>query len=342
MSINLTSETRRLARQDESNEFYLGVRDEGTCGSVVRVIAYYLVCPTREQGLVSYTDHEFALPVRSSSNIKYNAGCADNAHNVTTVEVVASSETASCYLTAPAGPMCWLHLGCRQKVLSRYIEYSQTCLFLNSRKPTVTLAILIIILWKSYIFAACAAGTFHSDSLPNDLCQPCPANTMTSKVAATECSCISGFYRSVSQFKDQNLIVQVSQWLTSVDLLWKDTLLIFSSHVTEPPTACTDLHVVALTSNSLTISWSRPAITGRKDYFYKAFHSDPTNSSEFIVVTDSFVNTGSTVTYEVMGLLPVTLYLVWVTTHNGVSDQDPQNDHLRMQVWDICHHNRRR
>ena len=47
------------------------------------------------------------------------------------------------------------------------------------------------------------------------------------------------------------------------------------------------------------------------------------------MVNDSLVDDGSTVTYDVMGLLPVTMYSVWVTTHNGVSDQDPQNDHLR-------------
>ena len=105
----MTTETRSFARQEASTGLYLGVRDEGTCGRVIRLIAYYLVCPAREQSLVSYA--EFALPARGSPDITYNASCADNAHNVTTLDVVVSSDIASCYPAAPAGPVCECNAG---------------------------------------------------------------------------------------------------------------------------------------------------------------------------------------------------------------------------------------
>ncbi len=82
-------------------------------------------------------------------------------------------------------------------------------------------------------------------------------------------------------------------------------------------------------TDTIIIRWSRPAITGRNDFFYRVLHSDPDNIGEFITENANFRDDSSVVTYTVTGLVPLTPYKVRVTTHNGVSDQDP-NTHLRM------------
>ena len=84
------------------------------------------------------------------------------------------------------------------------------------------------------------------------------------------------------------------------------------------------------TDTSLTVSWSRPQITGgRTDLFYRVFRSDPDDISQFIMVEANLRTNNPTVMYEVTGLRPVTSYIIRVTTHSGVSDEDPANAHLR-------------
>ena len=57
--------------------FYLGVQDTGTCGSIERITAYYLVCPKIIQGLVTLP--EIPLPRAGSlTPIPGNAVCAAN------------------------------------------------------------------------------------------------------------------------------------------------------------------------------------------------------------------------------------------------------------------------
>ena len=97
-------QTLSLTRPSNSDGFYLGIRDEGTCGEVIRIIVYYVVCPHRVIGLVTYP--ETALPVRGSSDIIFSAVCAPNAHNITSLQVTASSTSDSCSDRAPGGARC--------------------------------------------------------------------------------------------------------------------------------------------------------------------------------------------------------------------------------------------
>ena len=96
-----------------------------------------------------------------------------------------------------------------------------------------------------------------------------------------------------------------------------------------PPSACTNIQLVHRTDASFTISWSRPEIIGRDDFFYRVLYSDPDRIGEFITENDNITNNSTVVHYTVSGLIPLTSYIVRVTTHNAVSDQDP-NSHLRM------------
>ena len=64
-------------------------------------------------------------------------------------------------------------------------------------------------------------------------------------------------------------------------------------------------------------------ITGREDFFYRVFYSNPDKVGEFILENDNLQDTSSIVSYTISGLVPFTTYILRVTTHNGVSDQDP-------------------
>ena len=45
-------------------------------------------------------------------------------------------------------------------------------------------------------FVACGAGNYRS--LSDTSCLPCPGNTVTDVVGASECRCLEGFYRNDS------------------------------------------------------------------------------------------------------------------------------------------------
>ena len=96
--------TRTITRPANSDGFYLGFRDEGTCGTIPRLIVYYVVCPTRVDGLVTYP--EFGVPERTSADIPFEAQCASNAHNITSLQVIAFSSNSSCSPVASGGAVC--------------------------------------------------------------------------------------------------------------------------------------------------------------------------------------------------------------------------------------------
>ena len=95
----------------------------------------------------------------------------------------------------------------------------------------------------------------------------------------------------------------------------------------EPPGVCTDLQVTARANTTIAIRWRAPTTTGRDDFFYRILHSDPDNIGRFKRTAN---NVTDTVTFTVTGLDPNTPYIIVVTTHNGVSDQDMENSDSRM------------
>ena len=67
--------------------FYLGVQDTGTCGSIERLTAYYLVCPKIIQGLVTLP--EIPLPRAGTlTPITRDAVCAANSRQLQQVSLV--------------------------------------------------------------------------------------------------------------------------------------------------------------------------------------------------------------------------------------------------------------
>ena len=76
------------------------------------------------------------------------------------------------------------------------------------------------------------------------------------------------------------------------------------------------------TSTSLSVEWSTPEYLGeRDDLYYTVEYSDPDNVGVMLPMQcgkDCLTDTSCTVT----GLRPATTYVVRVTAHNGVSDQD--------------------
>ena len=96
-----------------------------------------------------------------------------------------------------------------------------------------------------------------------------------------------------------------------------------------PPSACTNLAVQSKTSSSAIIRWNRPETVGRPDYYYNVYVSDPDRVNTFIQDNNQdYVDGRSRPTYSVSGLRPHTSYVIRVSVHNGVSDQDP-NEQMR-------------
>ena len=80
-----------------SSLFYLGIMDVGACVSISRVLLYYTFEPSTETGLVKIP--ELALP--SIGTVSVFAVCAENATNVTSLEVFCNA-SGDCV----GSPMC--------------------------------------------------------------------------------------------------------------------------------------------------------------------------------------------------------------------------------------------
>ncbi len=98
---------------------------------------------------------------------------------------------------------------------------------------------------------------------------------------------------------------------------------------TAPPGPPLILEVTTITATNVTLSWTRPEVTGRDDFYYSIEYSDPDNTGSFILSNENYVNSSSALSYTVPNLRPNTPYTIRVTTHNGVSDQDTENETLR-------------
>lgn len=113
-------------------------------------------------------------------------------------------------------------------------------------------------------------------------------------------------------------------------LITQPTVFCFFSNVASPDPV-RDLSTERSDSNSITVSWEKPENTGRNDYYYQIIATD--TNLEVVHAKDNFINTADTVEYTVPGLKPVTIYIISVVTHNGVSDQDSTSEgHRTVQV----------
>ena len=113
-----------------------------------------------------------------------------------------------------------------------------------------------------------------------------------------------------------------------------------------PPSACRNLKVNAARTraNTITITWERPLIIGRDDYYYDIHYTDPDFPGEMRFIQHNlnpFIKNSPLVQYSVSGLRPLTNYTIRITVHNGVSEQDLKGKGKRMcqvsaTTGDIC------
>ena len=90
-----------------------------------------------------------------------------------------------------------------------------------------------------------------------------------------------------------------------------------------------NLRVHELTQTTITLRWEKPSITSRDDFYYEIVRSDENTVSEYTLLTRLRGDTRATVEYRDTQLTPATTYVYRVIVHNGVSDQDSLNVHLR-------------
>ena len=83
------------------------------------------------------------------------------------------------------------------------------------------------------------------------------------------------------------------------------------------------------TRTSITVGWTTPKTTGRRDYYYNVEYSDPDDASRYIQHNQKDIT--NTNMYNVTGLRPNTTYVIRVSVHNGVSGNDSANDDDRRE-----------
>ena len=125
--------------------------------------------------------------------------------------------------------------------------------------------------------------------------------------------------------KDQKLTANVSYALMTVDTYYHTSLIYSAS-----PGSVRNLRAATVTDTSVTVTWTRPVVTGRSDFYYTLQYSDPDNIGAFLPVPPQRIdNQALSVRYTIPELQPNTPYTIRVTSHNGVSDQDTENAALR-------------
>ena len=128
--------------------------------------------------------------------------------------------------------------------------------------------------------------------------------------------------------RDQTHLAQVSHLkLCAVDIC-KLGLLLFLFLASGPPSGCTGASAISVTATDITVEWKRPNLTGRADFYYSVYYRELTNFSG--ITLDQYVNNNDYVDYTIDGLQPSTQYVISITVHNGVSDQDIENELSRM------------
>ena len=101
------------------------------------------------------------------------------------------------------------------------------------------------------------------------------------------------------------------------------------------PSACRNLLVntARTQANTIAITWERPLITGRDDFYYNIHYTDPDFPGEMGFIQHNhnpFIKDSPLAQYSLSELRPLTNYTIRVTVHNGVSDQDPGGKEERM------------
>ena len=104
-----TIEKRMKLDLPQTNGFYLGLLDAGTCGFITRLVIYYTICKGHKTDLVIYP--EVATPPVDGPDESYEAECVPNAHNTTSLHVNMLSATSTCVDEAVGGARCECNAG---------------------------------------------------------------------------------------------------------------------------------------------------------------------------------------------------------------------------------------
>ena len=100
-----------------------------------------------------------------------------------------------------------------------------------------------------------------------------------------------------------------------------------------PPSGCRNLHVFEerTRSNTISVRWERPEITGRDDFYYNIFYSVDNQTFTQHNIRPS-AKRDLLVDYSLSGLRPLTSYTIRVTAENGVSDQEERGETRSCEV----------
>ena len=96
-------ETHMFTLDPSETGFYVALQDTGTCVGISRLRVYHYICPSRQEGLVLYSE----VPAPMSGSVSIDVKCVDNA-------VVTGSPQVTCHSNGTWGPdtaLCECNLG---------------------------------------------------------------------------------------------------------------------------------------------------------------------------------------------------------------------------------------
>jgi hypothetical protein len=314
-----------------STGFYIAVQDIGSCIALSRLRVYRNNCKSRQVGLVLYPDAP--APVTDSEKFNNDVSCVENA--------VVSGSRVLCRSNGTWGsqnPVCQCKCGyepnreeatrCNACPAGQWSN-DTVCLQCPANTKT-TPGVACSCSCKDGYFRNNDEGFTYGCTKPPSA----PSGVLLSATNTTERQSVL-LVELVSIVPVRILPAShVLPTLRRIKRLPLNVSVSMASSETTPPAITIARHLITTAQSlrvlqkiSINITWSDPADLGeRTDLYYQAEISDPDNLGSY---TGTLFLRGSTTSRTISSLRPHTQYCVRVTSHNGVSDQDPDREHLR-------------
>jgi hypothetical protein len=148
--------------------FYLGIRDNGTCASVSRVLVYYSVCEAGSEGLVRVDQNTSAGNTLQGHCVENSVSTSDSGPPLLECQESGRWRVVN---NCPLGdPQCRAPEPCECQA--------------GYQHETVN---------DELVCSVCTVGMFSEGG--GDVCRPCPGNSNSTAPGMGLCPCLNGYYR---------------------------------------------------------------------------------------------------------------------------------------------------
>nr|KAG5691375.1 hypothetical protein BaRGS_008107 [Batillaria attramentaria] len=250
----INTETRDVNLNPQIRGVYFAFQDEGACVTLTSIRVYYVTCPAITVNFAHFTE----VPAGSQDQgvEEYSGVCVPN--SVEKIQPTHLCQTSGLWYRDPKGEC--------------------VCMPGHEAKDGNT------------VCKACPRNQFKWSEGVGP-CRECPAYSYANSEGSSQCTCESGYYRSLQDKKDLPC--------------------------TRPPSEPRRLIVNAITSSSVTLTWEPPSdLGGRRDLEYRIVCTECQNDVLFRPGWHGFNTTSVTLT----NLKSSSTYRIIVYAENGVSN----------------------